>query len=78
MKSLTKQEKRVLEQISDGYSTAKIAEALQISLHTVETHRKSLLAKLDAGNAAELVKKAIHANLLSSESDTKNYKPYTS
>ncbi len=70
MKTLTTQEKRILRLIGEGHSTSRIADTLQISSHTVETHRKSLLSKFDARNAPELVKKAIHSKLLSSESES--------
>ena len=65
MKSLTSQEKKILELIGQGNSSARIASALQISTHTVESHRKSLLAKFDAKNGAELVRKAIQVKALS-------------
>ena len=64
MKKITVQEKRVLELIGEGHSTPQIADVLAISRHTVESHRKSLLLKLNARNAPELVRKAIQQNLL--------------
>ena len=65
MKAATSQEKKILELIGQGYSTDQIAESLQISSHTVETHRKTLLIKFDARNDAELVTKAIQMKELS-------------
>ena len=65
MKTITSQEKRILELIGQGNSTDEIARILQISSHTVETHRKRLLTKFDARNAAELVRKAIQGRALS-------------
>ncbi|MDZ4715242.1 MAG: helix-turn-helix transcriptional regulator [Cytophagales bacterium] len=65
MKQITSREKRILELIGQGYSTGEIAQSLGISPNTVETHRKSLLAKFDARNAAELVRKAIQVKALS-------------
>ena len=59
MKKLTPKEQEILELIGKGYSSNQIAFVQQISQHTVETHRKSLLAKFNAKNAAELVVKAI-------------------
>ena len=59
MKSITPQEKSILELISQGLSTRKIANVLNISFHTVQSHRRSLLKKYDANNSAELVKKAL-------------------
>jgi len=58
MKPITPTEKKVLELIAGGFSSVEAARALQISPHTVNTHRKNLLRKFDAKNAAELVFKA--------------------
>lgn len=55
---VTKKEYEVLRLISNGYSSKQIAERLKISFHTAETHRKHLLAKFEAVNSAELMKKA--------------------
>ncbi len=57
--NLTKREKEILRLISEGKTTSDIAEMLFISTHTVDTHRKNLLAKLDVKNVAGLVKYAI-------------------
>jgi DNA-binding CsgD family transcriptional regulator len=62
MRSITPQEKSILELISQGLSTRKIAQILAISFHTVQSHRRSLLKKYDARNSAELVKKAIESH----------------
>ena len=62
MKTITLKEKKVLELLGQGYSSKQIASSLYISEHTVETHRKNLLMKFDAKNAAELMKKAIEAS----------------
>lgn len=59
MKLITPKEQRVLEFIGAGYSTNKIAELMEISVNTVNTHRKSLLKKFDAANSAQLILKAI-------------------
>jgi DNA-binding CsgD family transcriptional regulator len=56
--AVTKKEYEVLQLISNGYSSKKIAEHLHISFHTAESHRKNLLEKFEAVNTAELMKKA--------------------
>lgn len=56
---LTRREKEILQLISEEKTTAEIADQLFISTHTVDTHRKNLLAKLDVKNTAGLVKFAI-------------------
>ncbi|AHM63143.1 response regulator containing a CheY-like receiver domain and an HTH DNA-binding domain [Flammeovirgaceae bacterium 311] len=57
--SLTSREKDVLRLIVEECTTSEIAERLFISTHTVETHRKNLLSKLNLKNTAGLVKYAI-------------------
>jgi DNA-binding NarL/FixJ family response regulator len=51
----TKTEKNVLEKIAKGYSTKQVAQILDISEKTVETHRKHLFDKADVKNVAELI-----------------------
>lgn len=51
----TKTEKGILEKISKGYSTKQIAQQLEISEKTVETHRKHLFDKAGVKNVAELI-----------------------
>jgi len=58
MKPTTPQEMNILELIGRGLTTKQIALVLNISYHTVQTHRKSLLKKYDANNSAELIRKA--------------------
>lgn len=61
---LTKREKEILSLISEGKNTKDISQELFISLHTVETHRRNLLEKLDVRNTAEMVKVAMMNNLI--------------
>jgi DNA-binding NarL/FixJ family response regulator len=64
MALITQKEKEILAYIVDGLSSSRIAEQLGISARTVETHRYSLMQKLDVKNAPELVKKAMELHLL--------------
>lgn len=61
---LTRREKEVLELIAEGLTNGEIAEKLFVSVTTVDTHRKNLLAKFDAKNTAELVKLAFYHKLI--------------
>lgn len=61
---LTRREKEILLLIAEGYTNPEIAEKLFISATTVDSHRKNLLAKLNARNSAMLVKCAIDNKLL--------------
>lgn len=64
---LTQREKEVLREIAAGMQTREIAERLHVSVNTVESHRKSLMLKLEARNAVELVVKAIRMGLVQVE-----------
>ncbi len=61
---LTRREKEVLELIADGMTNAEIAKKLFISVATVDTHRKNLLAKFDVKNTASLIKTAVQQQLI--------------
>lgn len=60
---LTEREKDVLKLIVQELTTNEISEKLHISTHTVETHRKNLISKLQVKNIAGLVKYAIQYGL---------------
>jgi len=62
--SITTREQEILELIAKGQSNKQIGLLLHISNHTVDSHRKNLLNKFQAKNAAELVKMAIDKGLL--------------
>lgn len=61
---LTSREKEVLQLIADGLTNAQIAAALFISHHTVESHRKNLLAKFGVSNTAGLIKLAARYGMI--------------
>ena len=57
MFTITFKEKQVLALVASGLTTKEIASRLNLSHHTVESHRKNLLRKWAAKNSAELVLK---------------------
>lgn len=61
---LTSREKEVLELIAEGLTNNEIAQKLFISVSTVDTHRKNLLAKFEAKNIASLIKVAMQFQLI--------------
>ena len=61
---LTKREKEILKMIAEERTNQQIADALFISLRTVETHRLNITQKLGVKNAAGLVKEAIKRGLI--------------
>lgn len=52
---LTKREKEILKLIQQGALSKEIADRLQISIHTVNNHRKNILGKLKVDNFFEAV-----------------------
>ena len=57
-KQLSERELELIRLIADEYTMREIAEKIYLSEHTVKTHRKNIMAKLDVKNTAGLVKKA--------------------
>jgi len=64
LKHLTGQEIRIVGFMADGYTVKTIAEIMNLSPHTVETHGKTARAKTGAKNVAELVAIAIRKGLI--------------
>jgi len=60
---LSRRELEVLRLICKEFSNAEIAGKLFLSVSTVETHRKNLIAKLGVNNTVGLVKFALRNNL---------------
>lgn len=63
-KEVTSKELEILEDIANGYTTPDIAERCNISINTVEYHRKNLMLKLGAENGPHLIAKAIYYQLV--------------
>lgn len=64
LEDLTAREKDVLVLICDGLRSKDIAEKLFISIHTVESHRRNMMLKLNINNSPKLVKFAIENRLV--------------
>ena len=62
---LTKRELQVLQLIADGRSTKEIAATLEVSVKTIETHRKQIMDKLSIRTIAGLTKYCIREGLTS-------------
>lgn len=61
---LTAREREVLRAIAEGLTSKEIAERLFLSVRTVDSHRASLMRKLDERSVARLTRLAIQAGLL--------------
>jgi len=61
---LSAREREVLQLLAEGASTRQIADRLNLSGKTVESHRLHLMEKLDLHSVAELTKYAIREGLV--------------
>ena len=65
--TLSKREKEVLELIADSATNNEIGEKLFISVHTVKSHRKNIMKKLNVNGTVGLVKVATLKGLVKSD-----------
>lgn len=61
---LTTREKEIITLLANGKSSNEIGEQLFISVHTVSTHRKNIVRKIECQSFAELLKFAIAFDLV--------------
>ncbi|MHB8753427.1 MAG: response regulator [Candidatus Acidiferrales bacterium] len=61
---LSPRERQVLQLIAEGKKTKEVAEVLDISVKTAETHRTRIMEKLDIHETAGLVRYAIRRGLV--------------
>ncbi len=59
LESLSKREMEVFRLIGSGMSSTAIAKQLQLSSHTIDTHRENIKRKISAKNASELSRAAV-------------------
>ena len=62
---LTSRQREILQLIAEGHTTKDIAQRLNLSVSTVETHRTELMQRLDIHDVAGLVRYAIRTGLVS-------------
>jgi len=62
---LTDREREVLQLLSEGQTTKRIASLLKVSVKTIETHRQHIMDKLDIRSIAGLTKYALREGLTS-------------
>ena len=62
---LTSREREILQLLVEGNSNKDIASALNVSPHTVETHRRNLQDKLNLHSFAELILYAVRKRIIS-------------
>ena len=62
---VSERENEIIVLIAEGMTNAQIAEYLFLSNHTINTHRKNIMAKLGVKNTAGIVMYAVKTNLVS-------------
>ena len=62
---LTSRERQVLQLLAEGRSNKEVATLLDLSLHTVETHRGNIMQKLNLHSGAEIILYAIRKGIIS-------------
>jgi two-component system response regulator NreC len=62
--ALSSREREVLQLIAEGMTSREIAEMLNLSIKTVQSHRTSLMQKLDLHDRGDLIKYAIHKKII--------------
>jgi len=61
---LTQRETEILKNLASGFTTKKIADLLNLSPHTVHSHRKNIIKKLNIKSPTEFVVYAIDFGLI--------------
>lgn len=65
--ALSSRQREVLQLIAEGRSTREIAERLNLSVKTIETHRAQLMQRLDIFDVAGLTRHALRIGLIDPE-----------
>jgi len=60
LEDLSDRELEVFRLVGDGFSTRLMADKLEISVKTIETHRAHIMRKMNLRNSTELAQHAIH------------------
>lgn len=69
VEQLSTRKREVLQLIAEGYTTRRIAERLNLSVKTIESHRSALMQQLDIHDLAGLVRFAVAHGLVANPGD---------
>lgn len=61
---LTKREQEIVQRIANGKMAKEISHELNISVHTIYTHRKNIMKKLNISSPVELITYAINNGIV--------------
>jgi DNA-binding NarL/FixJ family response regulator len=64
MERLTSREREVVQLLAEGHSNKAIASRLDLSVKTVETHRASIMRKLELTSLADVVRFAVRNHII--------------
>lgn len=64
LSNLTSREQEILLYVAEGMNNPSLAQKLNISIRTVETHKTSIMRKLGLNSTVDLVKFAIKNNII--------------
>ena len=64
VQELSEREKEIIKCLAEGMNTKAISNALFISEHTVKTHRRNIMHKLQVKTSAELIKLAVDKGII--------------
>jgi DNA-binding NarL/FixJ family response regulator len=64
---LTPRQREILQLVAEGKSTKEVAQILDLSVKTVETHRAQIMERLGIHDLAGLVRYAVRTGLVSSD-----------
>lgn len=62
---LTSREREILQLVAEGKSNKEIANVLNLSVHTVDTHRGNMMEKLNLHSVPELILYAVRKGVIS-------------
>ena len=62
---LSERELQIIQFIAEGYTNSQIAAIIYLSNHTVNTHRKNIMKKLNVNNTAGIVMYAVKTEMVS-------------
>ena len=61
---LTQREIQIIRLSAEGLKASEIAERILLSVHTVNTHRQRIYAKMGVKNVSELIRKATELGII--------------
>jgi DNA-binding NarL/FixJ family response regulator len=62
---LTPREREILQLVAEGKSNKDVANLLNLSVYTVETHRSNIMGKLKLRSVPELILYAVRKGIIS-------------